>query len=90
MKQDCGIGGRNDLHLLQHLLESCTVADDALEAGLRADFRSQIELIGFRLTHIGRTCYCEALRIYQSNGSHNLLPYLLQFSALRTFGHERD
>jgi hypothetical protein len=40
MKQDGGIGRRNDLNLIQHLLDGRALADNAFEAALRADLCS--------------------------------------------------
>ena len=48
MKQDRGIGGGNNRHLVKHFLEGWAPADDILEAVVRANFCFQMHVAGLR------------------------------------------
>ena len=45
--EHCGIGGRDELDLLQHLLQSRTVPDDVVRAKGCCDFLAQIKILQF-------------------------------------------
>ena len=48
VKQDRGIGGRDDRDLFQHFLEGWALADNVFEAVLGADLWFQIDLLVLR------------------------------------------
>jgi hypothetical protein len=76
MKQDRGIGGGYDRHLVKHFLEGWAPADDILEAVLRASFCFQMQLLVFEIAH-WKTRSCEAPEVGESNSrAHSFLPHL--------------
>ena len=82
MKQDRGIGGCDDRHLIKHSLEGWAPADDILEAVLRANFCFQMHVLVSEIADDGKTRSGGAPEVGESNSrALRLLLYLYTSTA---------
>src|SRR5215468_598565 len=74
MKQDSGIGRRNDRDLFQHPLDGWALANDAFEARLGTNLAFEMQLLVSQFAHWGKATSCNSFEVGESNGhAHNLL-----------------
>ena len=75
MKQDSGIGRRDDRDLFQHPLDGWALANDAFEPTLGTNLAFEMQLLGCRFAHWPRKATsCNSFEVGENNGrSHNLL-----------------
>src|ERR1700733_2591372 len=75
MKQDSGIGRRNDRYLIQHPPDGRALANDAFEAMLGTNLAFEMQLLVFRFAHWRKATSCNSFEVGECNGrAHNILP----------------